>query len=162
MRHDDATRTCSRSPRRQHCRAPASRGATRIDGTGALPGRKEAPRLFGKRGDRSLLVARQLREDEYPCESAFVHSLKNQPTTAAAEMPVRPQSEVNEVERTYTLIQYTLRPATRILRTVVLTEKGPRLSSAILTGNVGRLDQNPREPDRFPKKKLSGTIGRQC
>lgn len=54
--------------------------------------------------------------------SAFVHSLKNQPT-AAAEMPVRPQSEVNEVERTYTLIQYTLRAATRILYTVVLTEK---------------------------------------
>lgn len=50
-------------------------------------------------------------------------------------MPVRPQSEVNEVERTYTLIQYTRRPATRILHTVVLTGKKDRvaLEFAILT-----------------------------
>lgn len=59
--------------------------------------------------------------------SAFVHSLKNQPTRRPPEMPVRPQSEVNEVERTYTLIQYTLRTATCILYTVVLTEEGLNL-----------------------------------
>lgn len=49
-------------------------GATRIDGTGALPDRKGAPRLFGKRGDRSLSPRREATTRTSILASAFVRA----------------------------------------------------------------------------------------
>lgn len=87
--------------------APGPVGATRIDGTGALPDRKEAPSLFGKRGDRSRRAASvSLREQ--PSSDGLERKKKNQPRCllALSQRSTRLRGPIR-------LIQYTHR-STRV------------------------------------------------
>lgn len=54
----------------------------------------------------------------------------------SAEVPARPQSEVNEVERTYMLLQYTRRSTACLYSLVALIGEGPHSLAKIFKDSV--------------------------